>query len=146
MDLNLETVALEDCGGPDRVDLREAPIRGEHLVGAVLEVGPGKDGWPYHWEAVQEEWLLVLAGEPTVRTPEGERTLSPGELTCFPVGPEGAHTFRNATDEPVRVLMWSNATDVNVVHYPDDDRVAWGTRWSEGSARPGDHVPYWGER
>jgi uncharacterized cupin superfamily protein len=32
----------------------------------------------------------VIAGEPTLRQPDGERALQPGDVVCFPWGPEGA--------------------------------------------------------
>ena len=39
----------------------------------------------------REEWLLVLAGTPSLRRPQGEDALRPGDLACLPVGPDGAH-------------------------------------------------------
>src|SRR4051812_27158122 len=107
---NLDRAPLfEEPGTPEGVELRAAivdePIGAQHLGGTLLEIAPGGRGWPYHWEAAQEEWLLVLAGTPTVRTPEGEEVLRPGDLVCFPVGPDGAHQVRNDGGEPCRVLM-----------------------------------------
>ena len=57
-----------------------------------------------------EEWLLVVAGRPTLRTPEGERQLEPGDVVAFPQGPAGAHKVANATDETVRVVILSSKT------------------------------------
>jgi uncharacterized cupin superfamily protein len=105
-------------------------IGGEHLAGAVYEVPPGNRLFPYHWEAAQEEWLLVLTGRPTVRHPEGEQELRPGDLVCFATGPGGAHQVRNDTDEPARVLMLSDVARPNVVVYPDSGKV--GVRVEEG--------------
>ena len=39
----------------------------------VYELPPGQSICPYHYELGDEEWLIVLAGRPTLRTPEGEQ-------------------------------------------------------------------------
>ena len=43
----------------------------------------------------------MLAGRPTLRTPEGERELAPFDAAFFPIGPDGAHQIRNDTAETV---------------------------------------------
>ena len=73
----------------------------------VYELPPGQAICPYHYEYGEEEWLLVLEGRPTLRTPEGEEEIGPWEMVFFPTGPDGAHSVRNKTDETVRVLMFS---------------------------------------
>ena len=68
--------------------------------------------------------FFVLAGTPTVRTPEGEEQLSPGDVVYFPEGPDGLHDFSNPTDEPVRLLAVSSKRFPDVVAYPERG-VAW---------------------
>lgn len=85
---------------------------------------PGQAVCPYHYEYGEEEWALVLEGRPTVRTPEGEERLSPHDLLFFPTGPEGAHELRNDSDEPVRLLMWSEVVLPTGTAYPDSGKVA----------------------
>jgi len=100
------------------------PVIGASLLGAtVYELPPGERSFPYHYEYGNEEWLVVVAGWPTLRTPEGERELSPGDVVCFPEGPEGAHQVRNGTDEPVRVLILSTKRTPSVAVYPDSDKI-----------------------
>ena len=70
-----------------------------------------------------EEWLLVVAGTPTLRVPEGERRLKPWDACAFPTGPEGAHGVRNETDAVVRVLMFSEVKRLAVTVYPDSDKI-----------------------
>jgi uncharacterized cupin superfamily protein len=89
----------------------------------VYELPPGQAVCPYHYEVGEEEWLLVLAGNPTLRTPEGPQTLSPWDVAFFPRGPEGAHGIRNETGEPARVLMFSNVVVPTATVYPDSDKV-----------------------
>jgi uncharacterized cupin superfamily protein len=89
----------------------------------VYELPPGQAVCPYHYECGEEEWLLVLGGTPTLRTPEGEERLQPWDVACFPRGPEGAHGIRNETEEHVRVLMFSSVVVPTATVYPDSDKV-----------------------
>ena len=90
----------------------------------VYELPPGQSVCPYHYEYGEEEWALILAGHPTVRTPEGAERVEPSDMVFFPTGPDGAHEIRNDTDEPVRVLMWSTVVTPTGTAYPDSDKVA----------------------
>jgi len=49
--------------------------------------------------------------------------LDPGDVVCFPAGPDGAHHVRNASQEPVRVAIVSTKHQVGVAEYPDSDKV-----------------------
>ena len=97
---------------------------GAELLGATIyETPPGEKLWPYHWELGCEEFLVVVSGRPTLRTPEGERELAPGDLVAFPEGPAGAHQLRNDTDQPFRVLIASTKSDLYVCGYPDSGKI-----------------------
>jgi uncharacterized cupin superfamily protein len=89
----------------------------------VYELPPGQAVCPYHYECGEEEWLLVLSGAPTLRTPAGEERLAPWDVACFPRGPEGAHGIRNETEEHARVLMFSTVVVPTATVYPDSDKV-----------------------
>ncbi|HXD63083.1 MAG TPA: cupin domain-containing protein [Solirubrobacteraceae bacterium] len=95
---------------------------GKDLVLKEFEIPHGETLCPYHYE-YEEEWLLVLEGTATVRTPDGEQTAPRGALMCFPAGPAGAHKVTNAGTEPVLALMWSSAREPSVAVYPDSDKV-----------------------
>ena len=66
--------------------LLEADRRGA----TVVELDPGEGSEPYHYVHGREEWLLILAGAPTLRHPYGEDRLDAGDLLCLPEGPAGA--------------------------------------------------------
>ena len=100
------------------------------MAGSVYEVPPGQANCPYHYES-DEEWLLVLDGRLTVRHAEGEDELEPGDLVCFPAGPDGAHKLTNNGDTPVRMLIVSTANLPAVAVYPDSDKVGIWTGDSE---------------
>jgi uncharacterized cupin superfamily protein len=90
---------------------------------SVYELPPGQSICPYHYECGEEEWLLVLSGNPTLRGPDGEEPLAPWDVACFPRGPEGAHAVRNETAETARVLMFSTVVTPAATVYPDSDKV-----------------------
>src|SRR3954466_2325455 len=85
---------------------------------SVYELPPGQAVCPYHYEVGEEEWLLVLAGAPTLRHPEGSEVLAPWDVVCFPAGPEGAHRIANENGETARVLMFSDVVVPTATVYP----------------------------
>ncbi len=103
---------------------RFGPQLGARQTGASLyELPPGQALCPYHYECGEEEWLLVLAGRPSVRHPDGTLQLEPWDTLCFPTGPEGAHQVRNDGQETARVLMWSTVVLPTATVYPDSDKI-----------------------
>src|SRR6266540_6251852 len=80
----------------------------ELLGGSLYELPPGEKTWPYHYELGCEEWLIAVSGRPTLRGPDGERELEPGDIAVFPEGPAGAHQVLNRSEEPCRVLILSS--------------------------------------
>jgi len=96
--------------------------RGTGLGASVYELGPGN--WvPFHFHHGSEELLVVLRGEPTLRTGEGSRQLAEGEAVHFPVGPDGVHGLSNETTTPVRYLMASTLVSPEVAEYPDLNQI-----------------------
>lgn len=87
----------------------------------------------------------MVAGAPTLREPAGERVLAPGDVVCFPSGPDGAHAVRG----PGRVVMFSGVTAAEAASisvYPDSDKI--GVRPPGGGSdrldfRRADAVDYW---
>jgi uncharacterized cupin superfamily protein len=99
-------------------------LTGSKLTGiSVYELPPGQAICPYHYEYGEEEWLLVLSGRPTLRTPDGTRELDVWDVAFFPTGPDGAHAVRNETGDTVRVLMFSNVVHPGATVYPDSDKI-----------------------
>jgi len=103
---------------------RFGPQLGAERTGtSVYELPPGQAICPYHYEHGEEEWLMVLSGRPSLRTPEGTSELEPFDVVFFPRGPEGAHQVRNDGDTPARVLMWSDIVVPTVSVYPDSGKI-----------------------
>ena len=103
---------------------RFGPLLGASLLGmTVYELGAGECICPYHYEYPNEEWLLVISGRPTLRDPDGEQELQPGDVVCFPEGPAGAHQVFNRGDDPLRVAMLSTLAAPSIAVYPDSDKI-----------------------
>ena len=66
-----------------------------------------------------EEMFFVLSGRPTLRNPDGEESLSPGDVVVCPEGRAGLHAFSNRTDEPAQILALSAGGFPDVVAYPE---------------------------
>jgi len=100
-------------------------IGAEQLGASVYELDPGESICPYHYEFPEEEWLLVLEGNPTLRDPDGEHVLDPGDLVVFVEGPEGAHKVSNGADQSgvARVMLLSTKSNTAVCVYPDSNKV-----------------------
>ena len=97
---------------------------GSRRLGCSLhEVPPGERTWPYHFHTANEEALFVLSGEATLRTPEGETTVSAGDYAAFPTGENGAHAVGNDGKDTLRYLVVSTMRDPDVLGYPDSGKV-----------------------
>jgi uncharacterized cupin superfamily protein len=120
-------------------------IGGEMIGAALYELAPGDRLWPYHTHYANEEWLLVVKGRPTLRTPEGEQELDEGDMVAFRRGEEGLHQVRNPTETAIRVLMLSTLITPELVKYADSGKF--GASDAKGDqlfrARPGPELEYW---
>jgi uncharacterized cupin superfamily protein len=101
-----------------------ARIDAELIGGSMYELEPGNRLWPYHTHHGNEEWMIVLRGRPTLRTPDGEEQLTEGDVVAFRRGKEGAHQVRNDTEAPIRVLMLSTLLAPDLVEYLDSGKVS----------------------
>src|ERR1700760_1095634 len=81
----------------------------QELAANVYELDPGAVGSPLHVHHANEELLLVLAGTPPLRSPDGTRVLSAGAVVAFPRGQAGAHSLVNRSDGPARYLVVSTS-------------------------------------
>jgi uncharacterized cupin superfamily protein len=116
--------------GEDPEGFRSGQARLGKLLGGpeesgitVYELPPGQAVCPYHYEVGEEEWLLVLGGNPTLRHPGGSDRLEPWDVVFFEKGAPGAHGIRNETETTVRVLMFSTVVIPTATVYPDSDKV-----------------------
>jgi len=133
-------------GGSDRPGYtwKRMRIAGDLLGMTVYEIPPGEKTFPYHTHHANEELLIVLAGQPTLRDRDGQRSLSRGDAVLFERGDDGLHQLRNDTDAPVRLAMTSTLVAPDVVDYPDSGKAGFGGgTTSRAMFRRRDAVDYW---
>ena len=126
---------------------------GEKIGCTLYEVPPGKRPCPYHYHTANEEALLVLAGEGTLRLAGEEIPFRAGRYVALPVGESGAHQVINDSEEPLRYLAFSTMLEPEVAVYPDTNRVGVSAGQPPGGDmekmtlfemfRRDDAVPYW---
>lgn len=115
------------------------PLGAELLGCSLYDIPAGARNWPYHYHRGNEEWLIVVAGTPTLRTPDGVRVLAPGDIVAFPEGEEGAHDVSNRSESDVRVAIFSTQNRTTHPVYPDAAKVGAGGKYF----RLADAVDYW---
>jgi uncharacterized cupin superfamily protein len=108
---------------------------GRPLSGAVWELPPGSRGVDYHFHHGTEEFLIVLRGTATLRTPDGERKLVEVSVAHFSPGADGAHTVMNLSDEPMRYVMIAAHASPDIIEYPDKGEFA---AWSRLTSQRGE--------
>ena len=146
---NLLALALEEReGGPEGHRISATSLTrpfGAVATGmSVHELPPGNASWPYHFETTEEEWLIVIEGELTLRTPEGGAVLRAGDVAAFPAGAAGAHAVRNHTDAPVRYAMPSTQAPYgDACIYPDSGKLVIHAPGFEHRGWLGEPVEYW---
>src|SRR5581483_9976372 len=83
----------------------------ERLGLSLWELPAGQAAYPFHYHLAEEELVIVVSGQPTLRTTSGWRELREGEVVSFPRGTEGAHQLVNRTTGPVTFLAVSTHGD-----------------------------------
>ncbi len=104
----------------------------ERLGLSLWELPAGQAAYPYHFHYTEEELIVVLEGAPTLRTPEGRRTLAQGDVVSLPRGERGAHQLINETGETIRFLSCSTSGEPDVVSYPDSNKLGVAERRPDG--------------
>jgi uncharacterized cupin superfamily protein len=112
---------VEGYIAPDHRFAKE--IGASMLTGRLYDLPPGNSNCPYHYEYGNEEWLILLSGVLSVRTPEGEVEMRRGDVICFAEGPAGAHRITNSGEETARFLFMSTDHEPAVAVYPDSDKI-----------------------
>ena len=82
-----------------------------------------------------------------MRTPEGERKISAGELIFFPAGEQGAHKLTNCSETENLVYIDFDVThEVDITEYPDSGKIGiWGMGINELYPRSANVDYYEGE-
>ena len=96
----------------------------KHTHVCVYEIPPMKSAYPYHFHYKTEETFYIISGTGILKTPEGEKKVSAGDLLFFPAGEAGAHKLTNVSDSENLVYIDFDAThELDVAVYPDSDQI-----------------------
>lgn len=124
---------------PERFVVEESPAQGQPepnktmwiseaggltQFGAFVEVlQPGSRSSIKHWHSAEDELVYVLEGELTLIEGETETVLRPGDAATFRAGVAVGHTLHNRSAAATRCLVMGTRAPVDVITYPDRDRV-----------------------
>lgn len=96
---------------------------GEKLGCSFYEVPVGCAAFPFHWHAANEEALIILSGEGTLRLGEESIQVHAGDYVALLTGTKRAHQLRNTGKDPLRYYCISTLISPEVAGYPDSDKV-----------------------
>lgn len=89
----------------------------------LTTLAPGAISALLHRHKVQDEFVYILAGHPTLITDGGEQALAPGMCVGFPA--QGvAHQIVNRSTEPATFLEVGDRLPGDEGNYPNDDLQA----------------------
>ena len=89
----------------------------------LTRLAPGGESALLHRHTVQDEFVYILEGRPTLVTEHGESELQPGMCAGFPAAGE-AHQLVNRTDADVVYLEIGDRLPGDGASYPGDDLKA----------------------
>ena len=118
---------------PDQFLVRQTDTDSRHSIsepagltqfGAFIEIlQPGARSSIKHWHSAEDEMVYVLEGEVTLVEGETETVLRPGDAAAFRAGAPVGHCLMNLSNEPTRCMVVGTRAAVDVIAYPDHDRV-----------------------
>ncbi len=89
----------------------------------LTQLAPGGESSIMHKHTVQDEFVFILEGTPTLVTEHGEQLMAPGMCVGFPANGVGHHLINNSA-ETVLYLEIGDRTPGDEGHYPQDDLLA----------------------
>ena len=90
----------------------------------LTRLAPGAVSSLRHAHSRQDEFVYIVAGQPTLHSDEGHSQLAPGMCAGFKAGTGNAHRLINETAEDVVYLEVGDRSAEDEVAYPDDDLKA----------------------
>jgi len=90
----------------------------------LVRLEPGAWSSQRHWHSHEDEFLLILEGDLTLVTDEGETALSPGMAAGFPAGAENGHHLVNRGETAATYLEIGDRRPHDEARYPDIDLMA----------------------
>lgn len=113
---------------------------------AYEELPPGKQSVPFHYHLLEEEHIIALEGEATLRLGDQRHRIKAGDYVVFPAGQHAGHCLINDTDAPFLFIIIGDHQPNDVCIYPDSRKIMI-RGFDRAIIRDGDRLDYWeGER
>ncbi len=125
--LSVESVPWEEWSHGERYGGRVRALTnaggGSHVGVSIEELPPGKKSCPAHYHHLEEEHMLILDGQATLRLGDKTYEIKAGDYVCFPAGQTAGHCLVNNSDTTCRFLMIGERNPHEVCIYPDSNKV-----------------------
>jgi uncharacterized cupin superfamily protein len=112
----------------------------------LTRLPPGTASALRHAHALQDEFVFILEGEPTLVTNTGDTPLSPGMCAGFRAGTGDAHHLVNRSGADVLYLEIGDRTPGESADYPDDDLMVRPDAQGRSRYYRKDGTPLWEDR
>ena len=99
---------------------------GRKIGVAYEELPPGKQSCPFHYHMLEEEHIIALEGEATLRLGDERYPIKAGDYVGFPAGQRAGHCLVNESDAPFRFIVIGDHQPGDACVYPDSGKVAVG--------------------
>lgn len=106
------------------------------------ELPPGKQSCPFHYHVKEEEHIVALEGEATLRLGDERYTLRAGDYVGFPAGQRAGHCLINESDKPFRYIIIGDNDPNEVCVYPDSNKIM-VRALDRAILRDGERLDYW---
>ncbi len=146
--IRIENIPWQEWGEGARFGSRFRVLsdtRGEdkRKIGVSFEeLAPGKQSVPFHYHMIEEEHIVALEGEATLRLGDERHTLRAGDYVCFPAGERIAHCLLNESGKPFRFIMIGDNAPDEVCVYPDSNKIQVRSL-DRALLRDGERLDYW---
>ena len=111
---------------------------------SLYEIPPKQAAYPYHYHTKNEEVFYILQGQGSLKTPNGEKNVTAGNIVFFPANENGAHKLTNISNaEKLVYLDFDTCNEIDVAFYPDSGKIGiWGKNINQ-LYNVQDQVPYY---
>ncbi len=147
----IESISWSEANQGERFAMRYRVLSdtrkdGRKIGIAYEELPPGKQSVPFHYHLLEEEHLIALEGEATLRLGEERHRIKAGDYVGFPAGQRAGHCLVNDGNAPFRYIVIGDHEPNDVCVYPDSNKVL-VRKLDRAIFRDGPRLDYWdGER
>jgi uncharacterized cupin superfamily protein len=113
---------------------------------AYEELPPGRQSVTFHYHLLEEEHIIALKGEATLRLGEKRYRIKAGDYVAFPAGQRAGHCLVNDSGAPFLFIIIGDHNPHDVCIYPDSNKISIRA-FDRAIIRNGERLDYWdGER